>query len=183
MKIFYVTADFELSEKPSWLDSFRTKYDDPYGYHITLKQATYFEESQLNEIEETTKKIAANIPPLQVSFNELFINKTPKGHVIMIKAEPNTKLTALQKELREKLSVFGDVIAAYYKVYEEHFEPHITIARHLSDEKPEKKKKNLGEDSICAATISHIFLKTNTIDRESEVTPEYVTSFILKNTL
>lgn len=177
MKIFYVTADFELSERPAWLDAFRATYDDPYPYHITLKQGTYFEENRLAEIEEVVKKIATSTPPVQVIFNKLRIHKTPKGHVIMIWAQPNVPLVALQKELRERLSPFGEIIEPHYKEYETNFEPHITIARHLTDEQLEEARKDIGSNTACSADITSITLKTNSTN--THVHPDYTITFSL----
>jgi 2'-5' RNA ligase len=178
MKIFYVTADFTLDKKPDWLDAFRVKYDDPYDYHITLKQGTFFDETRLKEIEKIITDIVTTFSPIPVTFNDLFMNQTPSGHVIMIRAEKNPSLMKLQKELHEKLSPFGDITEEYYKSYEEDFDPHITIARHLTDEQLTEAKHEIGNDSICQTIISTLTLKVNAIDG-SELLPEYTKVVLL----
>lgn len=46
MKIFAVYSGLKLSKRPEWLDDFRKKYDDPYEYHIILKQPSYIKKEQ-----------------------------------------------------------------------------------------------------------------------------------------
>ena len=43
-------AKVELTKKPNWLDDFRSKYDEPYEYHVTLKQPCVIEEDLIPEI-------------------------------------------------------------------------------------------------------------------------------------
>lgn len=51
----------------------------------------------------------------------------------MIMAKPNEKLAQLQRKIRIDLSIFGACIKSYYQEFENNFQSHITIARHLNE--------------------------------------------------
>lgn len=157
---FQISADFKLNSKPDWLDAFRAKYDLPYDYHITFKSTTHFKSEDLGKMNAELKDIADNHDSITVIFDELFIAPTPKGWCIMIKAKPNEELSNLQKEISEKFSKYGDIITKERESYEKNFKPHITIGRHLTDEKLEEAKKELRDELICNTVINNLVLTT-----------------------
>jgi 2'-5' RNA ligase len=180
-KIFQVSADFELDKKPGWLDYFRSKYDKPYSYHVTLKNSSYFNENDLEKIKEALVAIAKKHRELKVVFNKLFLSNSPKGECVMIEAEPNEELNKLQKEISSKLLKHGEHILEEYKEYENNFRPHITIARYLTPDQAEIAKKELGDDMHCEALIDKLVLTTaNNDEYEEWSNPENETHIKLK---
>lgn len=157
-KMFNIVAEFELSKKPNWLDDFRKKYDKPYDYHIALKNCTYFNKDDLRNIKLNLKKVLEPYNKIKVVFNDLFINSASKGECIMIRAEKNETLMRLQKELSDEFSKYGEYVSEEARKFENNFEPHITIARHLSPEQLNNAKKELKEDTYCEAIIYEIVL-------------------------
>lgn len=158
MKIFYITAEFDLYSKPDWLDSFRLKYDHPHPYHLTLKNATYMDEARIPELQSELKLLISDYSAMDVLFDTLEFNMTSKGTVIMVVAKPNKDLIEMQNKIHEKLSVYGDNIKESFKKYESEFLPHITIARQLSEDQLVAAKKELVEPIACKAHISDIVL-------------------------
>lgn len=69
-KFFQISADFDLNIKPRWLDDFRSKYDLPYGYHITLKTTTSFKSEDFENLKTELKTISNSHKPFMVVFNE-----------------------------------------------------------------------------------------------------------------
>jgi len=157
---FQISADFELKSKPDWLDDFRSKYDLPYDYHITFKAKTHFRSEDIERLKAETKLMAARHQPITVDFDELSIAPTSKGWCIMIKARPNEGLLKFQKEISEIFSKYGEIISEERASYEKDFKPHITIARHLTDEQLEKAKSELKDDLTCNAIIKDLVLAT-----------------------
>jgi 2'-5' RNA ligase len=166
-KIFNVVAEFELDKKPDWLDDFRKKYDKPYHYHITFKNNTYFEESDLEKIKIDLENILKSYRKIKIIFNNLFFSQTSKGNYIMIRAEKNEALDKLQKEISSKLSKYGNNISEEYKKFETNFEAHITIARALTQEQLNSAKTEMKEDIYCEVELKEVFLtiaKEDTFD-------------------
>lgn len=48
MKIFAIYPRLNLTQKPTWFDGFRLKYDEPYELHITLIQPRYIDEQMVD---------------------------------------------------------------------------------------------------------------------------------------
>lgn len=176
-EIFQISADFELDVKPAWINDFRSKYDKPYSYHITLKNSTYFNPKNLNDIKKDLTEITENFSRIKVVFDKLFLSKSPKGECVMIEAIPNKELSNLQKLISERLSKFGKHIYPEYKEYENEFRPHITIARYLDSEQMERAKNDLGKDMHCEATINKLVLtvaKEDTYEEWSNPDNEFI---------
>lgn len=157
-KMFNIVAELKLMDKPNWLDSFRKKYDKPYHYHITLKTCTYFNENELENLKFTLKDILKIFNPIKITFNKVFIRQASKGGCIMIEADKNEKLISLQKNISEKFSKYGKHISKEHRTYEVNFNPHITIARHLSQEQLIDAKNELKENTHCKAKIKELVL-------------------------
>jgi len=156
--IFNIVAEFDLIKKPSWIDAFRLKYDEPYRYHISFKTLTYFNEKKLENLKNELKIIANAYSSIGVIFNELYINITSKGGCIMIKAKSNKKLFKLQDEISNRFSKFGKHISEEYKKFEKNFNPHITIGRHLTAEQLKRAKNDLRNDLFVEALVDNLVL-------------------------
>lgn len=166
--IFNIVAEFDLTKKPLWLDAFRLKYDKPYRYHISFKTLTYFDEANLENLKNELEVIANTHSDIKVIFNELHINSTSKGGCIMIRAEHNKKLLELQNEISNKFSKFGKHISEEYENFERNFDPHITIARHLTANQFEKAKKDFKKDLFSEAIIDNLVLGVSKKDTFEE---------------
>lgn len=178
--IFNIVAEFNLNKKPDWLDGFRKKYDKPYRYHITLKTCTFFDNNKFENLKNDLESITKKYNSIQIIFNELFMGHTSTGECIMIKADKNKKLFKLQKEIANKFSNYGEHVSEEYKKFESNFEPHITIARHLTCEQYERAKNELIKDLYCKALIKEIVLtvaRENTFEEWSK--PENKLSYFL----
>ncbi|MDD5731949.1 MAG: 2'-5' RNA ligase family protein [Patescibacteria group bacterium] len=165
---FQISADFDLKSKPEWIDSFRLKYDLPYDYHITFKTTTNFNDEDFENLNIGLKEVLEKYKPFVVIFDELFIAPAPSGWCIMIKAKHNEDLFKLQKEIVERFSKFGTHPSKQKEEFEKNFDPHITIARHLSDEQLEQAKGELKDDLTCEALIDSTTLTTTKGDTFEE---------------
>ncbi|MFA6422354.1 MAG: 2'-5' RNA ligase family protein [Candidatus Buchananbacteria bacterium] len=159
-KLFQISADFNLKTKPAWLHDFRLKYDLPYDYHITLKTTTNFEYDNFEKLNIELKNISNSYQSFEIIFDKLFIAHALHGWCIMIKAQYNKKIIELQKEIVTKFSKYGSHITKKEEDFENDFNPHITIARHLSSKQLEKAKDELKNNLICEATIDSLILTT-----------------------
>ncbi|MDA2936218.1 2'-5' RNA ligase family protein [Patescibacteria group bacterium AH-259-L05] len=157
---FNIRADFDLNVKPPWLDDFRSKYDLPHDYHITFKTTTKFKSEDFENLNTELKIISKSHRPFIVVFDELFISSTSSGWCMMIKAQYNQELFDLQKEVAEKFSKYGDHTTKERESFEKNFDPHVTIARHLTPEQLRKAKRELKKDLMCEALINSLTLAT-----------------------
>jgi len=157
MSHFNVTADFNLIKKPYWIKEFRKKYDKPYPSHVTLKTPTSLDKKDIDNIKKELKKIVKQFKPIEIVFNKLKINESaPGGGCIMIMALKNLQLSKLQKIISKRLVGFGEHIDLRYKIYEQDFKPHITIARKLTKTQLKSAIKDLQNNIACKAIISKI---------------------------
>lgn len=157
-KIFNIVTEFSLVKKPTWLDSFRKKYDKPYPYHITLKTCTYFNPNKLRNLKQDLSNISRSFKEIRVVFNKLSIKHTSNGGCIMIKAKRNIELSKLKNEISYIFSKYGRHIAKEYQNFEAKFEPHITIARNLTEEQLKNAKRELKTNLNCEAIIKELVL-------------------------
>jgi 2'-5' RNA ligase len=168
MKVFGLGLFFELIKEPSWLANFRKRYDDPVGYHVSLKLPTYIDGVNLAKLKEVAKETANTSNPFTVDFDKYFFNKTSTGNLIMISARHNDNLVSLQKEVVKRTKSFGKTIKPYYEEFENNFNPHITIARKLDYNEFLEAKSGLKKPIYCQANIDklrlHIMKKMNRVD-------------------
>lgn len=145
MKYFHVSLGFGIKDRPTWLEGFREQYDKPYPYHVTLKNETEIEEEDIPELKKQVAELVKKYDAkgLDLLFNKVSINKTSKGHCMMIGVNGNGKIRELQSDIVQKLGVFGKIASEDHRNFEENFEPHITIARHLSDRQLLQAEKEL----------------------------------------
>lgn len=157
-KLFQISADFNLTVKPDWLDAFRHKYDLPYDFHVTLKTTTCFNPTDEEEIKQTAKQISEKQEPLEVIFEKLYISQAPSGWCIMIEAKPNDELIKLQKIISDSFSKYGEHASEDKRRFEKEFRPHITIARHLTKDELKQAQSELGTDLHCKSLINNLSL-------------------------
>jgi len=158
MKMFLLTLEFELEDKPKWLDGFRIKYDEPFNYHITLKYPTLIKKNDLPKIRSEVKCIAKANKPLKIEFDKYLFDKTKTGNLIMVSAKHNKDIFRLQKMVVSELRVFGETLKPYYNDFENNFKPHISIARKLSNGVFQIAKNELKEQIYCMAKITKLAL-------------------------
>ncbi len=185
MKIFVVTANVQLTDKPKWLDDFRLRYDKPYHFHITLKQPSFIE---LNQIEEVKNKLATlfltdnPFRMINLKFDKLKISTdAPGGICIMINSE-DENVQILQKKVVDVLSQFVNYYKPKYQIYEKQFEPHITIARDLDEARFAEASKELEQSYIFEAKIDKIILTVvDNFNPEEANNPNNQTIYMLAN--
>jgi 2'-5' RNA ligase len=178
MRAFYITTDFSLTVKPDWLDSFRTKYDDPGSYHVTLKNAVLYKEEDIQTIKNNIFEISLETEPFIITFDELYLGKTAKGHTIMIKAPPDNKIFSLQQRVQQAYIYFNEYLDDLHKSFDTNFNPHITIARHLNDTQFETAKNEMHSNLHCEATINNLTLTfEETEDAKEILASEVKTSY------
>lgn len=164
MIIFAVQTNVELTNKPDWLDSFRSRHNAKrYDYHVTLKQVCVIEQHQIpiikNLLSEYFEK--EQLRAIPVRFNELNLadSKKEAGEAyIMINSETNEIINKLQKDIVDVLSDFNNYFWPDSKQYEERFIPHITIAMDLDAESFERAKEDLKDDYQCEGIITKVIL-------------------------
>jgi len=173
MKIFAVYAKVELTKKPNWLDDFRSKYDEPYEYHVTLKQPCVIEEDLIPEIKAKLNTFFSNLKTpnhkMVLTFNSLNVPMvSPDDICIMINATKVDEIKELQKNILSTLSEYNSYLDIKYKAYEENFQPHITIGRKLDQQSYAMASKELKDDYICEGVITQIILGVVQNDNPTE---------------
>lgn len=157
-KVYVVTIDFELTSAPAWLSDFRKKYDKPYSPHLTLKNSSYLQQGDASDLESILATIVKKYQSMKIVFSEYSFATTVNGHVIMVLADRNELLIALQKEVRESCAHFGEHTRTDFKEYETNFKPHLTIARELNDKQFAEAKDELSERIACQTTLRDVTL-------------------------
>lgn len=185
MKIFAVFARIHLTRQPEWLDDFRLKYDKPYELHITLKQPCWLEPDDLPDVQQKLARffdVSKDIPfVIEVSLEQLAVNPDgPDGVCVMINTEQNLDLINLQKNIVAALDPYREYFRSESKSWEEHFTPHITIARALSPAVWQEAQRHMTADTLCVGTISEIVLvAVDRFDPGEAYKPENLTVYHL----
>ncbi len=147
MKYFHISAEFDLLDKPAWLDEFRRRYDVAYAYHVTLKNPTEIKDDDVAQMKQDLETIIGQAgieeEPVEVVFDQLKFNCTSSSWCIMVMSEGNERLTKLQLVIRETLSKYGANSKPEYESFEKNFDPHLTIGRHLNEKRFEQAKRSL----------------------------------------
>lgn len=166
MTVFAITTNVQFTQKPEWLDSFFAKYNkEKYDFHVTLKQPCIIEPDQIGQIKELISKYFSEKNPQTINmvFNKLAAEATEEElasgkSVIMIEAEKNNEILALQKDLLQIFSGYRNFLSEETKEYEENFKPHITIAKDLDKEAFQSAKTDLQADYVCEAKLTRVIL-------------------------
>jgi 2'-5' RNA ligase len=157
MKLYlFIRADLHVAKKPEWLDAFRGKYDEVFPYHISLKRAVEAPEGDKEQIIEKVTKIANNFKPFEVRFEEIFFGKTKFGHTVMVRADHSKELHDLRNQVFDEFKNYNIYFQPEHKAFDKDFNPHVTIARHLSDERLTKAKQEIYEPFEMIAKINSL---------------------------
>lgn len=157
MKLYlFVRIDLRITQKPHWLDSFREKYDEVFPYHLSLKRAVEIDASEITSAKEKAFGIASHFKPFELNFRELFVGHTKNGYTIMIRAENNPVLRALRDQVYTSFKHYDSYYQPQHKGFDADYNPHVTIARHLSDEQLEKAKSEVQEPLNIVARIDSL---------------------------
>ena len=162
MKIFEVYAKVKLNQKPNWLDDFRFKYDEPFEYHVTLKQPCFIEEDKILDIKNKLNNLFLNLKipnhEIALTFDSLKIPPYTPDVCIMINASNINEILKLQKNVLLVLSEYSQYCEIKTKEYEENFEPHITIAKNLDEQSYLLAAKELEQDYLCEGIVKEVVL-------------------------
>ncbi len=171
MKIFAIYAKVVLIKKPIWLDEFREKYDEPYEFHITLKQPCFIEEGKILDLKQKVsdffEKLTVPNHQIAIVFEELVIDKDEEGMTIMLKAKDASDLIKIQQDLRSWLRDYKGYVKEKYQGYEEQFVPHITVGRHIPEIEEKAALKYFENSYTCEGIVKDAVLAI-----VNEVTPE-----------
>ena len=185
MKVFAVYAKVELTKKPDWLDNFRRKYDEPYEYHITLKQPCIIEDGFVPEIKNKLNRLFSDLKnpnhKMVLTFDSLNIPMAAQYDIcIMINATKVDEIKELQKCILSALCEYSSYLDIKYKAYEENFQPHITIGRNLNEQSFLSASKDLKQDFACEGAVTEIVLGVVENDTATEASdPNNQTVFYL----
>ncbi len=173
MKIFAVYARVHLTQKPDWLDDFRSKYDEPYEYHVTLKQPCVIKDELVPELKIKLTNFFSNLKTpnnkIRLTFDSLNVPMvTPDDICIMINATKIDEIKELQKSVLLTLSEYNQYLDIKYKAYEENFQPHITIGRKLNQQAYSLASKELKDNYLCEGIITQVVLGVVQNDNPTE---------------
>lgn len=158
VKIFKITAYFELTSKPVWLDEFRKNFNELSKYHITFKYPTYIDGNQTSELKIKLSKMVSEFNPIKVIFDTYLFDKMASGNIIMLTAQTNESIVNLQRQIISELSSYGTNLKSGEKEYEDNFISHLTLARKMSDEDFAQAQKLLQSSIKCEAVMSEVTL-------------------------
>jgi len=162
MKIFALYTNIILTKKPEWFDDFILKYN-PWGLHVTLKQACFIEDEEIENLKEKVSQFFSQ-PRIQrksidITFDEV-LTGTQAQHAIIVIARHADELIALQKDLYVALSEYKKYVDPMSKEYEENFKPHITISYGIPNIEYAQALELLKGGCHCEGVIQEIVLST-----------------------
>ena len=160
MKIFAVYATVDLTYKPVWLDAYRAAYDQPYPYHITLKQPCYISEVDVENVKAKTARFLQTIHTpnhvIRVSCNDVVVDRAD-GTIMLAVNSVDDILHSLQKGLVAALGPY-EYYEAASEAWERDFRPHIAIARDLPPSMLIKAESELPAGDYPEGCITEITL-------------------------
>ena len=160
MKIFALYTNLNLIEKPVWLDEFRSKFDEPWDFHITLKQPCYIAEEDIPKMKSLLDSFLASGHQWDAStpviLDALRYDTDEDGTVIMLDMQNAGALQEFQKKLCSVLGTYSQYVKPYYQGYEEDFRPHITIGRDLLGDRYAEAMKYLENGCYCEGIIDQL---------------------------
>ncbi len=163
MKIFATYLTLHLTRKPEWLDDFLSAYHEPVELHITLTQARYIEEGQIDVLYAAVGRVLNEHLQLpresRVLFDKLIVDQEPDGtYTYMLTTTRNTFISNLQHDMRAAIAQHVHYVDVATKEYEEHFMPHITIATNIDEAAKPEVEKYVGNGFECEGVIDALVL-------------------------
>lgn len=186
MKFFALYTKVKITSNSPWLDEYKQKYGEPYGYHITLKQPCFVE---VDEVEVLKGRVAEYfyshpISTIDAAFSKVKIDEPvdSEGGYVMLVSSDADRLIELQKGLVSYLNRYKDYVEEKTKSYQDNFIPHITIGYDLAPEIFKEAVKEIPENFNISATIDGVTLAIVGDKSEAERTnPDNLTEFYLKS--
>lgn len=158
MMKFAVFSKVKLIKKPSWLNKFEKDYLEN-SWHITLKQPCCIEAKKVqdikNKLKEASEKIKIKNKIINIKFDKLIVAKEKSNgrKTIMICPADNKEICKLQKKIVSALKGYSNYCEEENKIWEKHFNPHLTIASNLDRKEFLKAKKYIKENHFCEGII------------------------------
>jgi 2'-5' RNA ligase len=171
-KFFAIYTNVNITEKPDWLDSFRSKYDleyhadtdtfdIPYEAHITLTQPRFITDYEATKLRaELTKFFKDYSGKIEVEFSGLHLDRQDANDngCIMVDSTDRDELSKLQSKMLDFVSENDNFCDIMHKAYEDNFIPHLTIGRDLSKGKFDDAIAGLPDEIRIKATVSEVIL-------------------------
>ena len=162
MKIFAIYLRVNLTEKPEWLDSFRSEYSSTSILHITLVQPRYIHEDQIQDIKDKVSEVLSK-EKIDSGDKELIFDKTEleedvDRYLLMSFINENESILNLQKKLVEALKNFDSYCSEETKEYEANFQPHLTIADKIDSGSKDIALKLASENNTLKGNIMDLVL-------------------------
>ncbi len=123
--MYYCVVIFPSSPVQEKANTYRKRYDSQYAFippHVKLLNPFQLSSGQLNHLTETIRRIAGNTEPFTLRFHKVG-SFAPTNNVIYYGIENKEHLTALHRELTDRIPVAGDPYT---------YVPHLTIAQELT---------------------------------------------------
>lgn len=172
MKFFAIYTNVNITEKPDWLDGFRSKYDleyhadtdtfdVPYEAHITLTQPRFISEDKATKLRDNLKKFFNDYSgKIEVEFSKLHLDRQDinSNGCIMVDSSKKDELSKLQLKMLDFIKENNNFCNITHKPYEENFIPHLTIGRDLSKTRFDKAISELPSKIQIKATICEVIL-------------------------
>jgi 2'-5' RNA ligase len=118
---------FPSKKLQDWVNSNRKRYDPHYALiapHLTLVNSFETTGEEAKELTSRLRQVAGKHQPFTLRTSKIS-SFHPVNNVIYLKVEPDSKITALHKELNDAVEQSNSEYA---------FVPHITIGQKLSDD-------------------------------------------------
>lgn len=159
MKIFAITTNLILTQKPSWFDEIRKKYNRSFDLHITLKQPCFIDDNKISELREKVSQFFKfhKFHAITLLFDEVIFDKEKNGWTIMLTCKSD-EIVNLQKHLQQELLSYTDYVEQETKEYEINFVPHMTFATDLSESQYEEIKVMFSGQYECKGEVNKGFL-------------------------
>jgi len=159
MKVFAVTTNLTLEQKPSWFDEIREKYNQSFDLHITLKQPCFINEDERLILKERISEFlqSKKFNTITLLFDKVVFDKGKNGWTIMINCQSN-EIVNLQTQLCEELRAHRNYVKPETEEYERNFVPHMTFANDLSDSQYEVIKSMFSGHCECRGVVNKLLL-------------------------
>lgn len=163
MTTFGIYTDIILTDKPEWLDAYRSRHNQiKYDDHVTLIQSRKIPEGEIEEIKNTLARFfqSATRKQIPVTFDRIDIDDSGvednDGCILVL--TDNRDIFELQKSLVSMLTKYNDYVTPKTESYEKDFRPHITIVDNLDKGRFDKAKADLKSEVTIKGIITKVIL-------------------------